>query len=99
MIAATLALYVALYIALVIAYVAVLKYMAEKPEEVLAAQAEERAVDAARRSRPPPSAVDGPPHDTFTFEQALPIDLHGADGRRRCWSTSSATATTSASAC
>ena len=36
MIALTLALYVTLYIALVIAYVAVLKYMAEKPEEVLA---------------------------------------------------------------
>jgi len=43
MIALTLALYVTLYIALVIAYVAVLKYMAEKAEEVLAAQADERA--------------------------------------------------------
>ncbi len=43
MIAATLALYVTLYVALVIAYVAVLKYMAEKPEEVLAVEAAERA--------------------------------------------------------
>ena len=36
MIALTLALYVVLYLALIVAYVAVLKYMAEKPEEVLA---------------------------------------------------------------
>ena len=42
-IALTLTLYVLLYIALVIAYVGVLKYMAEKPEEVLAAEADERA--------------------------------------------------------
>ena len=41
-IAFTLALYVTLYLALVIAYVAVLKYMAEKPEEVLADEANER---------------------------------------------------------
>ncbi|MEO8311230.1 MAG: cytochrome ubiquinol oxidase subunit I, partial [Caldimonas sp.] len=44
MIATTLALYVTLYIALVIAYVTVLKYMAEKPEDVLAAEAAEQAV-------------------------------------------------------
>ena len=43
MIALTLALYVTLYVALVIAYVGVLKYMAEKPEEVLAVEASERA--------------------------------------------------------
>ena len=43
MIALTLALYVALYLALLVAYVAVLKYMAEKPEEVLATEAAERA--------------------------------------------------------
>ena len=36
MIGLTLALYVVLYTALDLAYVAVLKYMAEKPEEVLA---------------------------------------------------------------
>jgi cytochrome d ubiquinol oxidase subunit I len=43
MIATTLALYVTLYVALVIAYVTVLKYMAEKPEEVLALEAAEEA--------------------------------------------------------
>ncbi|MDR6536623.1 cytochrome ubiquinol oxidase subunit I [Variovorax soli] len=43
MIGLTLALYVALYLALIVAYVAVLKYMAEKPEEALAGEAAERA--------------------------------------------------------
>lgn len=42
MIALTLTLYVTLYLALIVAYIAVLKYMAEKPEEVLAKEAEER---------------------------------------------------------
>ena len=44
MIALTLALYVTVYLALVLAYVGVLKYMAEKPEQVLADQVrDERA--------------------------------------------------------
>jgi cytochrome d ubiquinol oxidase subunit I len=43
MIGLTLALYVTLYLALIVAYVAVLKYMAEKPEELLAGEAAERA--------------------------------------------------------
>jgi cytochrome d ubiquinol oxidase subunit I len=43
MIGVTLTLYLALYLALVIAYVSVLKYMAEKPEEVLHVEAVERA--------------------------------------------------------
>ena len=43
MIALTLTLYVTLYIALIVAYVTVLKYMAEKPDELLAKEAEERA--------------------------------------------------------
>ena len=47
MIGLTLALYVALYLALIVAYVAVLKYMAEKPEEVLAGEAAERAATPA----------------------------------------------------
>ncbi|MCE9659507.1 MAG: cytochrome ubiquinol oxidase subunit I [Burkholderiales bacterium] len=42
-VALTLALYVVLYLALLLAYVTVLKYMAEKPEEVLATEAQERA--------------------------------------------------------
>jgi cytochrome d ubiquinol oxidase subunit I len=46
-IALTLTLYVLLYIALVIAYVGVLKYMAEKPEEVTAGDADERAMQPA----------------------------------------------------
>jgi cytochrome bd ubiquinol oxidase subunit I len=43
MIGLTLTLYVVVYAALVLAYVAVLKYMAEKPEEVLAKEAAQRA--------------------------------------------------------
>jgi cytochrome bd ubiquinol oxidase subunit I len=43
MIALTLTLYVTLYIGLIVAYVAVLKYMAEKPDELLAKEAQERA--------------------------------------------------------
>jgi cytochrome d ubiquinol oxidase subunit I len=43
MIGLTLVLYVALYLALIVAYVAVLKYMAEKPEEVLELEGRERA--------------------------------------------------------
>ena len=39
MIGLTLALYITLYLALIVAYVSVLKYMAEKPEEVLADEA------------------------------------------------------------
>ncbi len=42
-VALTLTLYVVLYLALLLAYVTVLKYMAEKPEEVLATEAQERA--------------------------------------------------------
>jgi cytochrome d ubiquinol oxidase subunit I len=42
-IALTLTLYVTLYLALVVAYVAVLKYLAEKPEEVLETEDRERA--------------------------------------------------------
>ncbi len=47
LIALTLALYVLLYGALLVAYVAVLKYMAEKPEEVLQLDAVEQAVTPA----------------------------------------------------
>jgi cytochrome d ubiquinol oxidase subunit I len=53
-VALTLALYVVLYVALLIAYVTVLKYMAEKPEAVLATEAEERSAQppASRPRRP-----------------------------------------------
>jgi cytochrome d ubiquinol oxidase subunit I len=54
MIALTLALYVTLYLALVLAYVGVLKYMAEKPEQVLQAEADEQAVT-------PPGALTAAP--------------------------------------
>ena len=47
MIGLTLALYVTLYLALIVAYVTVLKYMAEKPEEVLAIEAAEEAATPA----------------------------------------------------
>ena len=47
MIATTLVLYVLLYLALIVAYVAVLKYMAEKPDEVLQADAQDRAATPA----------------------------------------------------
>jgi cytochrome d ubiquinol oxidase subunit I len=42
MIGLTLALYASLYLALIVAYVAVLKYMAEKPDELLLPEAAER---------------------------------------------------------
>jgi cytochrome d ubiquinol oxidase subunit I len=47
LIALTLALYVTVYLALMLAYVGVLKYMAEKPEEVLAIDAQEQATTPA----------------------------------------------------
>ncbi|WP_284615133.1 cytochrome ubiquinol oxidase subunit I [Aquabacterium humicola] len=47
MIGLSLALYVALYLGLIVAYLSVLKYMAEKPEEVLQREAVERAVTPA----------------------------------------------------
>jgi cytochrome d ubiquinol oxidase subunit I len=53
MIALSLALYVAVYGALALAYVGVLKYMAEKPEEVL-------ATEAAERAAAPPGALTAP---------------------------------------
>src|SRR5688572_309485 len=53
MIGLTLAMYVVVYLVLVLAYVAVLKYMAEKPEEVLAHEAAERAAT-------PPGAISAP---------------------------------------
>ena len=53
MIALTLALYVTVYIALIVAYVAVLKYMAEKTEQVLADEAAEQAAT-------PPGAITSP---------------------------------------
>lgn len=53
MVALTLTLYVTLYLALAIAYVAVLKYMAEKAEQVLEDEADERAAT-------PPGAITSP---------------------------------------
>jgi cytochrome d ubiquinol oxidase subunit I len=53
MIGLTLTLYVVLYLLLVAAYVAVLKYMAEKSEELLATEAAERATT-------PPGAITAP---------------------------------------
>ncbi|KQW38273.1 cytochrome ubiquinol oxidase subunit I [Rhizobacter sp. Root404] len=53
MIGLTLALYVTLYLALIVAYVTVLKYMAEKPDEVLAEDARDQAVT-------PPGAITSP---------------------------------------
>ena len=47
MIGLTLALYITLYLALIVAYISVLKYMAEKPEEVLQVDAIDRAATPA----------------------------------------------------
>jgi cytochrome d ubiquinol oxidase subunit I len=47
MVGFTLLLYLVLYLALIVAYVSVLKYMAEKPEEVLQTEAVEQAVTPA----------------------------------------------------
>ena len=59
MIALTLAMYVTLYLALIVAYVTVLKYMAEKPEEVLAADAIEQALTPAGAITSPVVASGG----------------------------------------
>jgi cytochrome bd ubiquinol oxidase subunit I len=53
MIGLTLALYVTLYLALIVAYVTVLKYMAEKPDEVLDEEARDRAATPAGAITPP----------------------------------------------
>ncbi len=53
MIGLTLALYVTLYLALIVAYVTVLKYMADKPEEVLAIEAAEQAATPAGATTSP----------------------------------------------
>jgi cytochrome d ubiquinol oxidase subunit I len=53
MVGLTLVLYVTLYLALIVAYVAVLKYMAEKPEEVLQTEAQERAATPVGASTAP----------------------------------------------
>lgn len=62
MIALTLTLYVLLYAALIVAYVAVLKYMAEKAEQVLADEAEERAAT-------PPGAITPPVVASRSFQR------------------------------
>ena len=59
MISTTLALYVALYLALIAAYVAVLKYMAEKPDELLEDHSHERAAAPPGLITPPLSAPPG----------------------------------------
>jgi cytochrome d ubiquinol oxidase subunit I len=53
MIGLTLALYVTLYLALIVAYVTVLKYMAEKPDEVLAEDARDQAATPAGATTSP----------------------------------------------
>ncbi|HEX2540819.1 MAG TPA: cytochrome ubiquinol oxidase subunit I [Caldimonas sp.] len=57
LIATTLALYVTLYLALIVAYVAVLKYMAEKPEEALEDEQRQRAAT-------PPGIITSPARGT-----------------------------------
>jgi cytochrome d ubiquinol oxidase subunit I len=52
MIGLTLVLYITLYLALIVAYVAVLKYMAEKPEEALAEDARDQAATKAGAPTP-----------------------------------------------
>jgi len=58
MIALTLGLYVTTYLALIVSYIGVLKYMAEKPEEVLRKEAEDR-----RRTPPGLQTANLPTHD------------------------------------
>ncbi|HEX7438269.1 MAG TPA: cytochrome ubiquinol oxidase subunit I, partial [Caldimonas sp.] len=59
LIATTLALYVTLYLALIVAYIAVLKYMAEKPEEALDAHARDRAATPPDAVTPPLATAPG----------------------------------------
>jgi cytochrome d ubiquinol oxidase subunit I len=53
MIGLTLGLYLVLYLALIVAYVGVLKYMAEKPEELL-------QLDTIEQAAPPAGAATSP---------------------------------------
>jgi cytochrome d ubiquinol oxidase subunit I len=53
LIATTLTLYVTLYLALIVAYVAVLKYLAEKPEETL-------SDEQRQREETPPGIITSP---------------------------------------
>ena len=79
MIGLTLALYVTLYLALIVAYVSVLKYMAEKPEEVL-------QIDAAEQAATPPApsprrCCREARHELDELRRRAAGHLHGADGR------------------
>ena len=84
MIALTLALYVAVYAALMLAYVGVLKYMAEKPEQVLATEAAERALTPRRREHRAAGRRDGRARRRGSPGMIVRRDaaghLHGADG-------------------
>lgn len=60
MIGATLLLYVALYLALVVAYVGVLKYMAEKPAEVVAEEKRDEAATPVGAITPPATGRGAP---------------------------------------
>ena len=51
--AALLALYLVLYLCLIVAYVSVLKYMAEKPEEILQFDTVEQAAIPGAETTPP----------------------------------------------
>ena len=74
MIGLTLALYLALYLALIVAYVSVLKYMAEKPEEVLQVEAAEQAATPAGRDRRRRCCRTGSAAWTvMSFDAALPV--------------------------
>jgi cytochrome d ubiquinol oxidase subunit I len=59
LIATTLTFYVTLYVALIVAYATVLKYMAEKPQEVLADERREEAHAPAGTITPPIGAAPG----------------------------------------
>jgi cytochrome d ubiquinol oxidase subunit I len=59
MIGLTLALYIVLYLALIVAYVTVLKYMAEKPDEVLAEDARDQAATPAGATTSPAISTGG----------------------------------------
>ncbi len=78
-IALSLALYVTLYLALMVAYVGVLKYMAEKTEQVLQDEAADRAATPAGAITA--SAMAAPAAQAGTGEPCMTLD---EPSTRRC---------------
>jgi cytochrome d ubiquinol oxidase subunit I len=77
MIGLTLTLYLVLYAVLIVAYVSVLKYMAEKPEDVLQVEAAERRRHRLGVATSPVPAGRERGMDLMSFDAMLPVIFMG----------------------